>query len=158
MINEELIKCPKTGGDACLEIKINPQITNYVSYSCGFWTNTLMKKGEEFFETQISTLPELYKDLAWEDPETNLVWLPTTVNDPKKGMVFAYGTNPTQWKWASVRSIPIPEEDRKNHPIPGKPGEFMEYRMDMVNMKLFDERDYIEALDYIGVFEGNLEN
>jgi len=29
--------------------------------------------------------------------------------------------------------------------------------MDMANLKSFHERDYIEALDYIGVFEANLE-
>jgi hypothetical protein len=31
----------------------------------------------------------------------------------------------------------------------------MEYKMDMANMKMFDERDYIEALDYIGIFQNN---
>ncbi len=45
----------------------------------------------------------------------------------------------------------LPEEERLNHPIPGKPGEFMKYRMDMKNMQRFGERDYIEALSYIGV-------
>jgi hypothetical protein len=126
-----------------------------MSLSCGFWTNSLMKEGEEFFEAQIETLPELYKDLAWKDPNTDLIWIPNTINEQELGMVFANGSNAQNWGWAAVKSILIPEEERKNHPIPGKEGEFMKYKIDMPNMKMFHERDYIEALDYIGVFQNN---
>ena len=114
-----------------------------------------MKEGEDFYESQMETLPELYKDLAWKDEKTGLTWIPNTINESKLGMVFANGRNASNWGWAAVKSILIPEEDRPNHPIPGKPGEFMEYKMDMANMKLFDERDYIEALDYVGIFQNN---
>jgi len=110
-----------------------------------------MKEDHEFYMQQMETLPELYKDLAWTDPETGLIWLPNTINDKEKGMVFANGSNASNWHWAAVKAIHIPEKDRKNHPIPGKPGEFMEYRMDMKNMQLFEEHDYIEALSYIGI-------
>ena len=55
------------------------------------------------------------------------------------------------WGWAAVKAIEIPEEDREKHPILGKPGEFMKYRMDMKNMKMFKERDYIEALSHIEI-------
>jgi hypothetical protein len=99
----------------------------------------------------METLPELYKDLAWTDPETGLIWLPNTINNPEQGMIFANGSNALSWGWAAVRAIEVPEEDREKHPIPGKPGEFMKFRMDMKNMKMFEERDYIEALSYIGI-------
>ena len=56
---EEIINCPKSGGDLCYKTQPSPNVTNYMSLSCGFWTNTLMKPGEEFYEQQISTLPEL---------------------------------------------------------------------------------------------------
>jgi hypothetical protein len=154
---EEIINCPKSGGDLCYRTQITPDISNYLSLSCGFWTNSLMKEGEEFYETQMETLPELYKDLAWKDPKTEMVWVPNTINLKEKGMVFANGSNASNWGWAAVKSIPVPEEEQKNHPIPGKPGEFMKYRTDMTNMKIFHERDYIEALDYIGIFKPNLE-
>jgi hypothetical protein len=112
-----------------------------------------MKEGEDFYEAQMQTLPELYKDLAWVDEKTGLTWIPNTINEPELGMIFANGKNSLNWGWAAVKSIKLPEEDRPNHPIPGKPGEFMEYKMDMANMKVFTERDYIEALDHIGVFQ-----
>ena len=42
---------------------------------CGFGLTTLMLEGSEFYEEQISVLPEIYKDLAWTDPETKLIWI-----------------------------------------------------------------------------------
>jgi hypothetical protein len=155
MQHEEIINCPKSGGDLCYKTQVTPDILNYMSLSCGFWTNSLMKEGEDFYESQMETLPELYKDLAWVDEKTGLTWIPNTINESKLGMVFANGKNASNWGWAAVKSIEIPEEDRPNHPIPGKPGEFMEYKMDMANMKMFNERDYIEALDYVGIFQNN---
>jgi hypothetical protein len=143
MQHEEIINCPKSGGDLCYKIQVAPEVYNYMSLSCGFWTNSFMIEGHDFYMQQMETLPELYKDLAWVDPETKLVWLPNTINVPDKGMIFANGSNISSWGWAAVKAIEIPEEDREKHPIPGKPGEFMKYKMDMKNMKMFEERDYI---------------
>jgi hypothetical protein len=151
MQHEEIINCPKSGGDLCYKMQVAPEIYNYMSLSCGFWTYSFMIEGHDFYMQQMETLPELYKDLAWVDPETELVWLPNTINVPDKGMIFANGSNISSWGWAAVKAIEIPEEDREKHPIPGKPGEFMKYKMDMKNMKMFEERDYIEALSHIEI-------
>ena len=151
MQHEEIINCPKSGGDLCYKMQVTPEVYNYMSLSCGFWTNSFMIEGHDFYMQQMETLPELYKDLAWVDPETELVWLPNTINIQDKGMIFANGSDISNWGWAAVKAIEIPEEDREKHPIPGKPGEFMKYRMDMKNMKMFEERDYIEALSHIEI-------
>ena len=151
MQHEEIINCPRSGGNLCYKVQVAPEIYNYMSISCGFWTNSFMTDGHDFYLQQMETLPELYKELAWTDSETGLIWLPNTINIEDKGMVFANGTNASNWRWAAVKALEIPEEDRENHPIPGKPGEFMKYKMDMKNMQLFEERDYMEALSYIGI-------
>jgi hypothetical protein len=151
MQHEEIINCPKSGGDLCYKVQVAPEIYNYMSLSCGFWTNSFMTEDHEFYMQQMETLPELYKDLAWKDPQTGLIWLPNTINNTEQGMIFANGSGISNWKWAAVKAIKIPEGDQKNHPIPGKPGEFMKFKMDMKNMHLFEERDYIEALSYIGI-------
>ena len=143
---EEIINCPKSGGDLCYKTQINPELATYLSLSCGFWSNSLMKEGEEFYETQMQDIPELYKELAWKDSETNLVWLPNTINIPEQGMVFAYGPNASSWGWGAVKAIEIPEGERKE--VMGKT---QTHKMDMANMKVFEERDYIEALSYIKV-------
>ena len=151
MQHEEIINCPKSGGDLCYKMQVTPEVYNYMSLSCGFWTNSFMIEGHDFYMQQMETLPELYKDLAWVDPETELVWLPNIINIQDKGMIFANGSDISNWGWAAVKAIEIPEEDREKHPIPGTPGEFMKYRMDMKNMKMFEERDYIEALSHIEI-------
>lgn len=150
---DEIIDCPKSGGDLCYKLEVTKEITNYFSLSCGFWTNTLMTPESDFYKEQIEFLPELYKDLAWKDENTGLTWLPTTINEEGLGMIFAKGNNAEDWKWGAVLSTPVKEEEKEKFPIPGKKGEFYKTRMDMSTIKEFDERDFIEAMDYIGIFE-----
>ena len=148
---DKIITCPKSGGDLCYVIEVTPEIKNYSSLSCGFWTNSLMTEGSDFYNEQMEVLPELYKDLAWKDPETELVWLPQTINEPRQGMVFANGTSADNWKWAAVKAVPVTEEEKEKYPIPKQPGKFYEFRMDMETLSYFEERDFIEALSYIGL-------
>jgi hypothetical protein len=148
---DQIITCPKSGGDLCYVIEVTPEIKNYSSLSCGYWTNSLMTKDSDFHKEQMEALPELYKDLAWEDPETKLIWLPQTINEPKQGMVFANGASADNWKWAAVKAVPVSEEEKHKYPIPKQPGKFYEFRMDMETLQHFEERDFIEALSYIGL-------
>ena len=148
---DKIIICPKSGGDLCYETQVTPEITNWMSLSCGYWTNSFMKEGSGFYNEQIETLPELYKDLAWKDESTELIWLPQTINEPKKGMIFANGTNAKEWKWSAVKAVPVIEEEKYKFPIPKQPGKFYEWRMDMATIQHFEEREFIDALEYIGL-------
>ena len=149
-MKDNLTICPKCGSDACYVQEVNHEIKNYMCYGCGFITNSLMKKGEEFFETQMETLPELYKELMGEDEDTGLIWMPNTINLPNKGMVFADGKNGSNWAWAAVKAIPMPKEEQEKFKAKGKNFKF---KMDMENIKHYPEGDFMEALEYIGVFE-----
>lgn len=149
---DNLTTCNRCGSDACYVQEVNQDIKNYQCMGCGFITNSLMKQGSQFFEEQMELLPNLYKELMGEDDE-GLVWMPATINLPSQGMVFANGSNAENWKWAAVQSVPVKEEEKEKYPIPGKPGEFYEQRMDMETLKEFEEKDFIEALSYIGVFD-----
>lgn len=130
---DNLIECNRCGSDACYVTEVNHEVKNYSCFGCGFITNTLMTRDSEFLTEQMATLPDLYKELMGED-ENGLVWMPNTINIKDQGMVFADGTNSMNWRWAAV--------------LPSNEG-----KMDMSNVKHFEERDYIEALDYIGVFK-----
>jgi hypothetical protein len=147
---DNLINCPRCSSDACYVEEVNQDIKTYLCYGCGYMSNSLMKEGETFLEEQVSILPELYKDLLFTDNEGK-VWMPSTINVPDKGMVFANGTNTQNWKWAAVKAVPIKEEEKHKYPIPGKSGQFYKNRMDMSTMKEFDERDFMEALSYINI-------
>ena len=147
---DNLTICKRCGSDACYTQEVTPEITNYFCYGCGFQTNTLMKEGEEFFEQQKELLPELYKDLIHKDEEEQM-WMPSMINIPDKGMVFANGTNPSNWKWAAVKAIPVTEEEKHKYPIKGKKDQYYEFRMDMSTMTPFEEKDFMDALSYIEV-------
>jgi hypothetical protein len=153
---DELRICDRCGSDAAYVQEVNDKIKNYMCYGCGFITNSLMKKGTDFFKEQMEVLPNLYKELMGEDKEGK-IWMPSTVNKPSKGMIFADGTNIDNWMWAAVKAVKIKEEERKNYPIPNTENQYYEWKMDMETKKHFPEREYIEALDYIGIFdkEGN---
>ena len=113
MQHDEIIDCPRSGGDLCYKTEVSPEVTNYYSISCGFWTNSLMKVGEEFYNQQMEVLPELYKDLSWLDVKTDLVWLPHSINDPEIGMVYASGTSAEDWKWAAVKARELNKEEQE---------------------------------------------
>ncbi len=147
---DNLINCLKCSSDACYVEEINQDIKTYMCYGCGFISNSLMKEGETFLEEQVSILPELYKDLLFTDNEGK-VWMPSTINVPDKGMVFANGNSIRNWKWAAVKSVPVTQEEQSKYPIPGKPGQFYKNRMDMSTMKEFGERDFMDSLTYIDV-------
>jgi hypothetical protein len=148
---DNLVKCDRCGSDACYVQEVNSEIKNYQCYGCGFITNSLLKKDTRFFDEQMELLPNLYKELMGEDEEGK-VWMPSTVNMPTKGMIFANGKNSLNWKWAAVLAVPVKEDEKEKYPNPHKEGEFYEWRMDMDTIKEFEEKDYIEALDYIGIF------
>ena len=150
MSADKLDVCPRCGSDACYVTEVNQDISNYFCYGCGFQSNTLMREGEQLTEEQMEILPELYKDLKHED-KNGQIWFPSTVNLPKQGMVFANGSSIDNWKWAAVKAVEVKEEEKEKYPIPNKKGKYYEYRMDMTTMKQFKERDFMDALSYIGV-------
>jgi len=142
---DNLIICKRCGSDACLENIVSDDIRTYHCMGCGFISNTFMVENNEFYEQQIQTLPEIYKDLMYQDDE-NKWWFPSTINLQEQGMVFVEGTSKNKWKWASVKAVKRTEEDKKKNPKVKS-----DWKMDMSNIKYFEERDYMEALSYISV-------
>jgi hypothetical protein len=108
----------------------NGTVTIWVCMGCGFTSNnTITNTNVEQME---ATLPELYKALRYKD-EDGKYWYPNSVVLDDKSMVFAEGTTATDWKWSAVQS---------------KDG-----KADMTTKQEFTERDFMEALDYIGYFD-----
>ena len=146
---DNLIICARCGSDACYVDEVNQDIKTYFCYGCGFQTNSLMKDGDVFYERQLEILPELYKDLLNKDDDGH-IWMPSTVNIPTQGMIFANGSSLSDWGWAAVKAVSVLEEEKEKYPILGKEGQYYEWRMDMTTLQMFPERDFMEALSYIG--------
>jgi len=99
-------------------------------FGCGFTAN--ITTTEDNLENIESVIPQLYKDLKFKD-DKGYHWYPSTVILEDKSMVFADGKSIEDWKWAGVLS--------------------KEGKADMSTVKYFEEKDFMEALDYIGFFE-----
>jgi len=128
-------------------------IVSYISTECGYITNSLLKIGSEQIKEVEAILPELIKDLKYEDPDTGLIWYPMVLNVPTMGMIFPDGTNVTNWKWRAVPIIVISEDEQKNYPVKGEIDKYHTHRADMQNSKLFEDFEFKSACKYIGINE-----
>jgi hypothetical protein len=144
-MQDNLIICNKCGGNACYEYEMDGA-KFYNCFGCGFCTNDYWSKSNESFSDLEHTVPELYRDLKFTD-NNGYYWFPQTINNPKKGMIFADGTDKNTWKWTAVLSKPIEKKERHKFP----PGQT--YKMDMTTKKEYDQGDFMEALDYINYFD-----
>ena len=82
------------------------------------------------------------------DEKTKLIWLPHSINDENQGMVYASGTSAEEWQWAAVKMKPVEEDPDK--PTDSK----VKFKADMKTIAYFAERDYMDALSYIGLLPG----
>lgn len=128
-MEEKLIICPRCNGNACSEVS-NNKLTVWNCFGCGFTSNSTMVDFN--LELTESVLPELYKALKFKDSK-GYTWYPNTVILEDKSMVFAEGTNTTEWKWSAVKS---------------KDG-----KADMSTKQEYEQKDFMDALEYIGYFK-----
>ena len=145
---DQLTTCNRCNGNACYEQVIDKSTRTWTCMGCGFTTSTLMEEGGKVHTDLLETSPELYKDLLFKD-SNNLVWAPSTVTLPGKGMVCIDGTSKDNWSWTAVMAVPLTEEEKKSGQYP----EGNEFRMDMKNKKVFNKEDFMEAMDAIGFFQ-----
>ena len=127
-MTEKLIDCTRCGSNACSEIS-NGKVTIWICMGCGFTSNNTVT--ETNLEQMEVTLPELYKALKFKDTDGKY-WYPNSVMLDDKSMVFAEGTSINDWKWSAVQS----KDDKA----------------DMTTKKEFAEREFMDALEYIGYF------
>jgi hypothetical protein len=154
-MKDKLIKCPLTGHLLCCEIETQGPDSNtiktYISMSSGFWTNSLMKPGEDFYEQQMESLPQLYKDLAIIDDEFKLTWIPSNINLPQVGMVYASGTGVDSWGWEAIKYVKVQDFEKEKFKIPNTKNQYYEYKSDKTTLRYFNPNEFLEAADYIGV-------
>jgi hypothetical protein len=128
-MQESFIICPKCEGNACHEVS-NDKLTVWSCFGCGFTSNSTLT--EDKLEEIEVVIPQLYKDLKFKD-DKGYYWYPNSIMLEDKSLIFADGKTSEEWKWAGVQS---------------KDG-----KADMTTVKYFEEKEFMEALDYIGFFE-----
>jgi len=146
MNKDQLVECPKCKCDGCYKLPINEVNYSYYCWGCGYQTNDLMKESEFNFEEYEETLPELYKDSKYLD-EIKRVWYPISINLETKGTVFLSGKSVDEAQWSAIKVINLTEEEKQQPKYKGA-----NYKSDAKSLKSFG-KDFIEACDYIGLFE-----
>ena len=155
---DKLTICKCCGSNACYESEFTSEmgkIQTWLCMTCGFTTNTTMTKDSDSLKQTLELTAEIIKDN--KQITDGLVWLLTVITMPDKGMIFPEPQKEEDWKWTVVKSIPISELDQEKYPVPGKPGEFYKTRMDMEGVKRFEQLDFMDAAEELGMF-GNLKN
>jgi hypothetical protein len=143
---DNLITCPLCSSDACYITSINETKNGYYCIGGGHQTTDLTSDPEFDIDLYEESLPELYKDLKEVDSEGR-IWHPITINIENKGTVFANGRSKDDWEWCGIKVRELTEEESKSLANKG-----IKYKSDTSTMKLF-QKDFIEAIDYIGFFE-----
>jgi len=147
---DELIDCPLCEHKSCCySTKLNESKSSYACFGCGYTSTDLMIEAEFDVEAYEEHLPELYKDLKLIDKE-NRIWYPQTINILGKGTVFINGKAKDSWEWAAIKSILLTEEEKENVKFKNQT-----HKSDSSSLKSF-EKDFVEALDYIGFFSIDL--
>ena len=169
-VQDKLVICPCCGSDACYESEFTThegKVRTWLCMTCGFTTNTTMIKDSDTLKLAMENTSAFIVSL--KQIHNNLVWLPTVITMPNKGMIFpepipgtktldSFDSNEVDWKWTVVKAIDVKEEEKEKYPIPNKPGEFYKTRMDMEGVKRFDKLCFMDAAEELGMFDPNLVN
>jgi len=152
---DKLVDCPCCNSNACYESEFMTQdgpIGSWLCMTCGFTSNTTLEEDSDVIKEAEETTAELIKDI--KQIHDGLVWYPTVITMPNKGMIFPEPVTGTEneWMWTVVKAIPVPEEDQEKYPDPTNPGTFYKNKMDMKNMKRYDKLCFMDAAEEMGMF------
>ena len=155
---DKLVDCPCFTSNACYESEFNTldgKVTTWLCLTCGFTSNTSMESESEQAKQSLELTADLIRDN--QQIHNGLVWLPTVITMADKGMIFPEPIkDKDEWEWTVVKAIPVNEDEKEKYPIPNKPGEFYQKRMDMDNLKRFGKLEFMDAAEELGLF-GNLK-
>ena len=151
---DKLTTCKCCNSNACYESEFTTQEGNILTWlcmTCGFTSNTTMTEDDETLKKAEEYTADMMKDL--KQIHEGLVWYPTVITMPHKGMIFPEPIKDTDtWGWTVVKAIPIPEEEQDKYPDPTNPGKYYKYKMDMKNLKRFGKLCFMDAAEELGMF------
>ena len=148
---EEKIKSPIDGSENCFRVFTEPiSDDHYLCMTTGYMSTSHFKVGSVQLESELEKSPELVKALQQFDSERDIVWIPTILNIPGKGMIYPEG-NIGSWNWCYASVVQIPEEEQKNYPVPDKEGQFYSSILDVKNANTYDKLDFMSACEDMGI-------
>jgi hypothetical protein len=148
---ESKILSPVDGNpDYCFQSEDpNTGLTSYLDYGTGYTSNSHLAVDSEYVEQAEANQPKLVTELRVIDELRNLIWYPSVINIPMKGMVFPMGTK-EDWTWEVMKVREVTEEEKEKYPIPEQEGKFFKTILDVKGKKNFPSDKFIDALKEIG--------
>ena len=159
-LKDKLVDSPICDSNACYESEFQTQdgtIKTWLCMTSGYTTNTTMTEDSEELKFTLEHTAELIKDLRQDHEPPGggdvLAWFPTVISMTEKGMIFPEPIKDTDdWGWTVVKAVPIPEEEQEKYPDPRNPGKFYKKRMDIINMKRYNNLCFMDAAEELGMF------
>jgi hypothetical protein len=103
--------------------------------SCGY-TSTSKFVGDRETNEGYQNLTEDMK--KWSKDFNGRIWIPTMMTLPI-GMLYPQDDKDGNMKWYFAEMVDIPEEERKNFPVPGDTEQYYERMYDVENASEYDE-------------------
>ena len=103
--------------------------------NCGY-TSTSKFIGDKETNEEYNKLTDDMKN--WSKEFNGRIWIPTMMTLPV-GMLYPFDDDNGDMKWRFAEMVDIPEEERKNYPVPGDTEQYYERRYDVDNAKEYDE-------------------
>jgi Zn ribbon nucleic-acid-binding protein len=146
------IECPVCKQIECY-VEAESGIDSYLCVGCGYTTTSKHVHNSIDLRQWEQVTAEIIKASKFVDTNTNLVWYPSVLNFPSKGLIFPDGTNESNWKWRMAPVVQIPEEERTKYPVPGKKDEYYSSRINMGGSKLFERNEFKTACEELGILQ-----
>ena len=108
--------------------------------NCGY-TSTSKFIGDKKTNEEYNKLTEDMKN--WSKEFNGRIWIPTMMTLPV-GMLYPQDDKNGNMKWYFSEMVDIPEEERKNYPVPGDTEQYYERMYDVENAKEYD--DFFEGM------------
>ena len=145
---EKKITCPHClDSKRCFEEDVNQieDFKSYMCFNCGFTTNTSYTQDSESLDKLLNKSTQLVREIKFFDYDRKLVWIPTTLNMGKLGIIYPDGTkNNWNWKLAEVRKLT--KEEQEDPQYGGH-----EYTLDLENAKEYGQYEFMEACKEMGI-------
>jgi len=137
-MTDNLVKCPHCEAEMCYEYHY-PQYIQWMCFNCGYGSTSHMVKDSDFVKNSKELLPELIKDLEFTDAD-GIVWYPSTINIPEKGILFPNGGNKDAWGWSVAPLTGITEEEKSRFP------KNQTHKVDLAKIEYFPKESFALAV------------
>lgn len=126
-------------------------ITSYLDYNTGYTSNSMLGVDSEYVQQAEEKQPRLVTDLRIVDELRNLVWYPSVINIPLKGMIFPISVDDKKdWQWEVLPIREVTESEKEMYPLPDKSGGYFKTIVDIKGKKNFTKDRFMDALKEIG--------